>query len=103
MVYRYAVSILVAATGAFVGSGYATILLNRGVDAWHEHELRMVLLASLAVGVLFAGIAAYFAKTTSRLIVLLISFHILWVQPIWGFHHDYTIGCFAWLFLGGEV
>lgn len=28
--------------------------------------------------------------------------HLLWVQPIWGFHHDMTLGVLAWLFIGGE-
>ena len=34
--------------------------------------------------------------------MLLIANHFLWVEPIWGFHHDYPLGIFGWLFLSFE-
>jgi hypothetical protein len=33
---------------------------------------------------------------------VLVVAHFLWVEPIWGFHHVYTLGVFAWLMFGGE-
>ncbi len=28
--------------------------------------------------------------------------YLLWSHVFWGFHHDYALGAFAWLLLGGE-
>lgn len=35
------------------------------------------------------------------MLVVLAGNHLLLVQPIWGFHHIYTLGLLGWLFIGG--
>ncbi|MEZ6059186.1 MAG: hypothetical protein R3C19_02375 [Planctomycetaceae bacterium] len=37
-----------------------------------------------------------------KCVFMLAAGHLLWVQPVWGFHNDYSLGVFAWIFVGGE-
>ena len=41
-------------------------------------------------------------KHIAIVLAALLGAHFLWVEPIWGFHHEYSLGIFAWLFIGGE-
>ena len=84
------------------------------VNRFYPHETYWVqgLAMTTALG---TGMAiAYFFRSASPkgwvdvlghcffLAFILLANHILWVQPLWGFHHTYTIGIFAWLLIGGD-
>jgi len=84
------------------------------VDPLYAYETRWVLFSAitaefasgLVIGCLFRSTPMrtnyHLLVHTGTLFCVLIANHIIWVQPIWGFHHDYSLGIFIWLFIGGE-
>lgn len=84
------------------------------VDPQYAYEMRVVQFAALTSAFCSGSVIAIafwpsmklsrtqFLVNLAALMVALACGHLLWVQPIWGFHHDHTLGIFAWLFLGFE-
>ncbi len=83
-------------------------------DPDYPRDARVCLLVATVVGLLSGlAIAVVFRSSDAlrrndvfghyRVVVFaLLGSHLLWAQPIWAFHHDYFLGVFAWLGMGGE-
>jgi len=97
---------------AMLGAAAVTDFPN--LDRYYSVEVRALqfsaILAGLGSGMFLARVFRSSAALQSNkpvrhfavVAVALLGGHLLWVQPVWGFHHDYSLGIFAWLFLGGE-
>ena len=97
---------------AFVGAAWATGFPS--VDPLYSFETRSLQCAAILTALCSGQIVAVAFQSTAALkynrpikhfavvAFALLGGHFLLVEPIWGFHHTYSLGIFAWLFLGGE-
>ena len=92
---------------AIVGAAWATGF--PWVDPLYPFETRSIqfaaILAALCSGLTIAAVFRSTVAPKRHFVVVasaLLGGHFFWVEPVWGFHHDYSLGIFAWLFLGGE-
>lgn len=52
-----------------------------------------------------ALVTSYIVVATCRSSVtwiMIVASYVLWVQPIWAFHHDSSLGVFAWIVMSDE-
>ncbi len=98
---------------AFIGAAFATGFPFVPNNSF-AHDIWWVQFCAIVTACITSLVTAYVLRSSEALrrgllvrhfgclFVVLVGNHFLWVEPVWGFHHDHTLGIFAWLFIGGD-
>lgn len=117
LVLHFAFCLALALLAAALGTGYPLpppVDSSNPVETTQRYEQTRVQDAAIASAAGIALLTAFavrprnvprgirFSAHFIYMALVLAACHLLWVQPIWAFHHDYTLGVFGWLLVGGE-
>lgn len=75
------------------------------LEGTHGDFLRGAARSRQITAISTALVTSYIVAATCRpgiAWIMIVASHVLWVQPIWAFHHDSSLGVFAWIVTSDE-